>query len=106
MEKKAEAYKKYTGAAMADKLIEKLPELARAIAEPLGQISDIKIYGGSIENVSDNVPTVLAKVFDTVQSAVGIDMKSIVMADSFEARTTKNVNVTGIGESAIDEVTK
>jgi hypothetical protein len=36
---------------------------------------------------------------------VGIDMKSIVMADSLEARTTKNVNVSGIGD-IIDEVTK
>ncbi|WMJ90104.1 flotillin family protein [Anaerocolumna sp. MB42-C2] len=98
MEKKAEAYKKYTGAAMADKLIEKLPDIAKAIAEPLSQISDIKIYGGGIDNVSDNVPTVLAKVFDTVQSSVGIDMKNIVMADSLEAKTTKNVNVTGVDE--------
>ncbi|MDF2484891.1 MAG: flotillin family protein [Herbinix sp.] len=106
MEKRAEAYMKYTGAAMADKLIEKLPEIARAIAEPLGQISDIKIYGGSVGNVSENVPAVLAKVFDTVQSAVGIDMRSIVMADSLEARTTKNINVSGIGEDLIDEVTK
>ncbi|MDF2537388.1 MAG: flotillin family protein [Herbinix sp.] len=104
MEKKAEAYKKYTGAAMADKLIEKLPEIAKAIAEPLSQISDIKIYGGGVESVSDNVPTVLAKVFETVQSSVGIDMKSIVMADSLEARTTKNVNVTGIGESIVNEI--
>lgn len=96
MEKKAEAYKKYTGAAMADKLIEKLPEIAKAIADPLSQISDIKIYGGGIDNVAENVPTILAKVFDTVQSSVGIDMKSIVMADSLEARTTKNINVTGV----------
>ena len=99
MEKKAEAYKKYTGAAMADKLIEKLPEIARAIAEPLSQISDIKIYGGNIDSVAENVPTVLAKVFETVQSAVGIDMKSIVMADSLEARTTKNINLTGVEEA-------
>jgi flotillin len=106
MEKRAEAYKKYTGAAMADKLIEKLPELAKAIAEPLSQISDIKIYGGGVESVTDNVPSVMAKVFDTVQSAVGIDMKSIVMADSLEARTTKNVNVTGIGEAVLPEITK
>ena len=104
MEKKAEAYKKYTGAAMADKLIEKLPEIAKAIADPLSQISDIKIYGGGIENVSENVPTVLAKVFETVQSSVGIDMKSIIMADSLEARTTKNINVTGIGEALKDEM--
>lgn len=106
MEKKAEAYKKYTNAAMADKLIEKLPELARAVAEPLSQISDIKIYGGGIESVTDNVPTVLAKVFDTVQSAVGIDMKNIVMAESLEAKTTKNINVTGIGEELIKDVTE
>lgn len=98
MEKKAEAYKKYTNAAMADKLIEKLPDIAKAIAEPLGQISDIKVYGGGIDGVADNVPTVLAKVFDTVESSVGIDMKSIVMADSLEAKTTKNVNITGVDE--------
>ena len=106
MEKKAEAYQKYTSSAMADKLIEKLPEIAKAIAEPLSQISDIKIYGGGVESVTDNVPTVMAKVFDTVQSAVGIDMRSIVMADSLEARTTKNINVTGVSENIIDEVTK
>ncbi len=103
MEKKAEAYKKYTGAAMADKLIEKLPEIARSIAEPLSQISDIKIYGGGIDSVADNVPTVLAKVFETVQSSVGIDMKSIIMADSLEARTTKNINVKGVNEGLLAE---
>lgn len=106
MEKKAEAYKKYTGAAMADKLIEKLPEIAKAIAEPLGQISDIKIYDGGIDKVSENVPTVLAKVFDTIQSSVGIDMKDIVMADSLEAKTTKNINVTGVDEALKNEIDK
>jgi flotillin len=103
MEKKAEAYQKYTNAAMADKLIEKLPELAKAIAEPLSQISDIKIYGGGVDQVVDNVPVVLAKVFETVQSSVGIDMKNIIMAESLEAKTTKNVNVTGIGENIINK---
>ncbi len=104
MEKKAEAYKKYTGAAMADKLIEKLPDIAKAIAEPLSQISDIKIYGGGVDNVAENVPTVLAKVFDTVQSSVGIDMKSIVMADSLEAKTTKNINLTGVEDVLKKEI--
>ncbi|MFT4146621.1 MAG: SPFH domain-containing protein [Mobilitalea sp.] len=103
MQKKAEAYKNYTGAAMADKLIDKLPELARAVAEPLSQISDIKIYGGGVESVTDNVPTVLAKVFETVQSSVGIDMKNIVMADSLDAKTTKNINVTGLEGHVLNE---
>ncbi len=104
MEKKAEAYKKYTGAAMADKLIEKLPELARAVAEPLSQISDIKIYGGGIDSVSDNVPTVLAKVFDTIQSSVGIDMKNIVMSDSLDAKTNKNINITGMDKDILSDL--
>jgi flotillin len=91
---------------MADKLIEKLPELAKAIAEPLSQISDIKIYGGGVDQVVDNVPVVLAKVFDTVQSSVGIDMKNIIMAESLEAKTTKNVNVTGIGEGIMNGITQ
>jgi flotillin len=106
MEKKADAYKKYTGAAMADKLIEKLPEIAKAIAEPLSQISDIKIYGGGIDNVADNVPTVLAKVFDTVQSSVGIDMKNIVMGESLDAKTTKNINLSGVDDILKDELSK
>lgn len=106
MEKKADAYKKYTGAAMADKLIEKLPEIAKAIAEPLSQISDIKIYGGGVDNVADNVPTVLAKVFDTVQSSVGIDMKNIVMGDSLDAKTTKNINLSGVDDILKDELSK
>lgn len=106
MEKKAEAYKKYTGAAMADKLIEKLPELARAVAEPLSQISDIKIYGGGVDSVTDNVPTVLAKVFDTVQSSVGIDMRNIIMSDSLDAKTTKNINVTGLDKDEITDITR
>ncbi len=106
MEKKAEAYRKYTGAAMADKLIEQLPDIAKAIAEPLSQISDIKIYGGGIDSVADNVPAVLAKVFDTVQSSVGIDMKNIIMADSLEARTTKNINVSGVNENLLADDVK
>lgn len=106
MEKKAEAYKKYTNAAMADKLIEKLPEIARAVAEPLSKISDIKIYGGGVDQVAENVPAVLAKVFDTVQSSVGIDMKNIVMGESLEAKTTKNINVTGLGETLTHELTQ
>lgn len=106
MEKKAEAFKKYTNAAVADKLIDKLPEIAKAVAEPLSKISDIKIYGGGIESVSDHVPAVMAKVFETVQSAVGIDMKNLVMADSLDARTTKNVNVKGLGDRFVDEISE
>ena len=41
MEKKAEAYKKYNGAAMAEMMIRIMPEMAAEIAKPLSQIDKI-----------------------------------------------------------------
>ncbi|MGH2556979.1 MAG: flotillin domain-containing protein, partial [Actinomycetota bacterium] len=43
MEKKAEAYRKYEDAAVLDLLVSRLPEVARAIAEPIGNVKDITI---------------------------------------------------------------
>ena len=45
MEKKAEAYKKYNGAAMAEMMIKIMPQMAAEIAKPLSQIDKINIYG-------------------------------------------------------------
>ena len=44
MEKKAEAYRKYNGAAMAEMMIKIMPQMAAEIAKPLGQIDKINIY--------------------------------------------------------------
>ena len=43
MTKKADAFKQYEQAATLDLLIAKLPEVARAIAEPIGNVKDITI---------------------------------------------------------------
>jgi len=45
MEKKAEAYKKYNDAAMAEMMIKIMPQMAAEIAKPLSQIDKINIYG-------------------------------------------------------------
>lgn len=99
MDKKAEAFKKYNKAALAQMAVEALPQVAEAIAKPLSAIDKVTLYGnGGMEDLSGNVPMVLAKTFETVKDATGIDLKSIAEADSLEARTTKNVNLTGVPE--------
>lgn len=101
MEKKAEAYAKYNKAAVAEMMIKVLPDVAAKIAEPLGQIDKITIIGGdggnnSVEQVAGNVPAVMAKLFESMKEATGIDLADIVKADTYDAKVNRNVNVSGI----------
>lgn len=101
MEKKAEAYAKYNKAAVAEMMIKVLPDVAAKIAEPLGQIDKITIIGGDggsngVEQVAGNVPAVMAKLFESMKEATGIDLADIVKADTYDAKVNRNVNVTGL----------
>ncbi|MCD8022234.1 MAG: hypothetical protein LUF30_04430 [Lachnospiraceae bacterium] len=108
MEKKAEAYKQYGQAALTE-LSAKLPPAGAAQgAAPLSQIDRITIYGGDggsgVNGVADNVPTVLAKTFDTVKAATGIDLAEIVRSESYDAKVNRNLNISGSleGKSGIE----
>ncbi|MDE5820739.1 MAG: flotillin family protein [Lachnospiraceae bacterium] len=103
MEKKAEAYAKYNKAAVAEMMIQVLPEVAAKIAEPLGQIDKITIIGGEgsangVEQVAGNVPAVMAKLFESMKETTGIDLAEIVKADSYDAKVNRNVNLTGLDD--------
>lgn len=112
MEKKAEAYQKYNNAAMAEMLIKVLPDIAGKIAEPLSQIDKITIIGGgeggSLNSVSDNVPMVMAKLFESMKDTIGIDLNEIVKANTYDAKVNRNIHVTGLsgeeGQNAADQV--
>ncbi len=102
MEKKAEAYQKYNNAAMAEMLIKVLPDIAGKIAEPLTQIDKITIIGGDgqsngVSSVADNVPAVMAKLFETMKETVGIDLSDIVKAGTYDAKVNRNINITTDG---------
>ena len=102
MEKKAEAYQKYNNAAMAEMLIKVLPDIAGKIAEPLTQIDKITIIGGDgqtngVSSVADNVPAVMAKLFETMKETVGIDLADIVKAGTYDAKVNRNINITTDG---------
>ncbi len=104
MEKKAEAYAKYNKAAVAEMMIKVLPDVAAKIAEPLGQIDKITIIGGGegagngVDQVAGNVPAVMAKLFESMKEATGIDLAEIVKADTYDAKVNRNVNVTGLDD--------
>ena len=97
----AEADAKYNKAAVAEMMIKVLPDVAAKIAEPLGQIDKITIIGGDggnngVEQVAGNVPAVMAKLFESMKEATGIDLADIVKADTYDAKVNRNVNVSGI----------
>lgn len=101
IDRKAEAMKKYGQAAIIEMLVNVLPEVAKNVAEPISAIDKVTVIGGNSNGVSDvagNVPIVMAKVFESVKEATGIDMTEIVKAQTFEGQTTKNINLTGIPE--------
>ncbi len=101
MEKKAEAYAKYNKAAVAEMMIQVLPEIAAKIAEPLGQIDKITIIGSDggangVDQVAGNVPAVMAKLFESMKEATGIDLSEIIKADTYDAKVNRNVNLSGL----------
>lgn len=100
MDKKAEALKKYGKAAMAQMAIEILPQVAAEVAKPLGTIDKVTIFGGDncngISSISGNVPLVMAKTFQTVKDATGVDLAEIMRGETYDAKVTKNINVSGM----------
>ena len=108
MDKKAEAYKKYNGAAMVEMFIKIMPQMAHEIATPLASIDKVNIYGGGdgngVSSISNNLPIVMRQVMDTMSEATGVDMAEIIRASTYDAKVTKNINIDGIPESKVNQV--
>ncbi|MDF2586471.1 MAG: band 7 protein [Anaerocolumna sp.] len=82
MEKKAEAYKLYNDAAVTHMIIEKLPEIAQAVAEPLSKTEKIVIIdnGGSgdgsnkgASKVSGYVTEIVSQLPETIEAMTGFN---------------------------------
>lgn len=107
MEKKAEAMKKYGQAAMMEMIVNVLPEMARAVAEPLNSIDKVTIIDGGngdggVNSMGSYVPSALAKTLEMVKETTGIDLGEIMKANTFEAKTTRNINITGLENADAD----
>ncbi len=101
LEKKAEAMTKYGKAAMLEMIVTALPEMARAIAEPLSTIDKVTIIdGGSgesgVSSMGNYVPSVLAKTMESVKEITGLDLVEVMRAETYDAKVNHNINVSGI----------
>lgn len=82
MMKKAEAFKLYNDAAMTQMIIEKLPEIAKAISEPLSKTEKIVIVdsgngqgnGKGAAKVTGYVNDIVAQLPQTVEALTGVNI--------------------------------
>jgi flotillin len=84
MRKKAEAWRAYNEAAIAQMFIEKLPELARAIAEPLGKTDKITIIStgdsGSLgaSRLTKDIVDIISQLPPVLEGVSGVALKDII----------------------------
>ncbi len=79
MRMKAEAMQLYGQAAMTEMVADKLPEIARAISEPLSRTEKIILFGegGATSMAKDTAGTML-QTFEAVKEAVGLDIPKAI----------------------------
>lgn len=78
---KAEAWKEYTQAAILQQLLDKLPEIASAVSQPLAQTDRIVVIGGGengsgtgASRVTQDVTNIVATLPATIEALTGIDL--------------------------------
>jgi flotillin len=83
MTKKAEAFKLYNDAAVSQMIIEKLPEIANAIASPLSKTEKIVIVdnggeGKGAAKVTGYVTDIISQLPETVEALTGINILDLL----------------------------
>jgi len=76
---KAEAWRLYTQAALVEQLVERLPEVAAAVAQPLSRTERIVVIGGTetgagASRITGDVTAVMAQIPAVLQALTGIDV--------------------------------
>ncbi|MEW9097249.1 MAG: SPFH domain-containing protein [Clostridiaceae bacterium] len=99
LEKKAEALAKMDEAGKLQMVIEKLPEIAKAVAEPLSKIGNITIIGGSgegsdgVSNVTGYTVGALKAVTEAVKETIGFDLTDVMKSNTIKAKTDKEIKI-------------
>lgn len=99
IDKKAEAMKKYGQAAMMEMVVGILPEVAKAIAEPMASVDKISIIdggtGAGANSMYGFVTGGMQKVIESVKETTGLDLVEVMKADTYDAKVNHNVSITG-----------
>jgi flotillin len=90
MLRKAEAWKAYNEAALAQMVIDKLPEIARAVAEPLSRIERMVVISadgnGGASRITGDVANAMAQLPVLVEALTGVDLKALVRGKTQKER--------------------
>ena len=84
MQKKAEAWKSYNEAAIIETLIAKLPEIAKAVSEPLSKTEKIVVVsmdgsaGTGVSKITRDVTQVIAQVPPLLEALSGVDLTKLI----------------------------
>jgi flotillin len=83
MAKKASSWKEYNEAALAQLVLQALPEIARAIAEPLAKTEAITIVntgdgGAGAHKITADVSTILAQLPPIIENLAGVDLRKLI----------------------------
>ena len=89
---------------MMEMIVNALPEMAKAIAEPLSTIDKVTIIdSGNGENgvssMGSYVPNVLAQTIATVKETTGLDIVEIMKANTYDAKVNRNINISGLEDA-------
>ncbi len=77
--KKAEAMKQYGQAAMLEMIISRMPEIAKAVSEPLSKTEKIILFGdGGATHMAKDVSGAMLQTFESVKEAVGMDIPKML----------------------------
>ncbi len=102
MAKKAEAFKMYNDAAVTQMIIEKLPEIAQAIASPLSKTEKIVIVdngsgdgnGKGASKVTGYITDIMAQLPETVEALTGMNVMDLLKRDAPKNIQAKNDKAT------------
>ena len=82
MKEKAEAYKAYGDAAIVQMFVDKLPEIAKNVAEPLSKTDKMVIIDnggeGGASKLTKNVTNIMSQVPEVVNSLTGINLVDLI----------------------------
>ena len=98
MEKKAEAWKQYSQAAIIQQLIEALPQVAEAVAQPLSKTDRIVVIsngsdGAGASKITADVTNIIAQVPAILEALTGVDLIEAL-------QTLPGINLGGEQESS------
>jgi len=92
MMKKAEAWRMYNSAAIAEIVIEKLPEIAEKVANPLNKVDKVIMIGGTngagFSNLTRDIAGTVATVPEVLKNITGVDLLEIIKSISSQQQTS------------------